>query len=106
MHKGIVAKPTQYATIRHITNQVSMNNSKLLVPLAIVLGIVFLIITYVYATHAANVLPSFFPGYDLASNKIHTKHAIAAFVLAVGSFVWAWFQSGPKSTSEAVEKAS
>ncbi len=75
-----------------------MNNKKLLMGLGIVLGIIFLIISLVYTTHTAGMLPHIFPGYEADSIHKHAKHAIAAFVIALLSFVFAWFQSGPLPT--------
>jgi hypothetical protein len=70
-----------------------------LVWLAVAVGIIFLIIGYIYATHTADTLPHWLPGYDLTMTKVHTKHALGAIVLAVASFVFAWFQTGPKATA-------
>ncbi|HEX9503706.1 MAG TPA: hypothetical protein VF974_05300 [Patescibacteria group bacterium] len=75
-----------------------MNNNKVLVILGIVLGLVFLYVGYVYATHSAGTLPSYFPGYQARSSHVHTKHSIASFVLAAALFIYSWFQSGPKKT--------
>ena len=65
--------------------------------LGIILGIIFVIIGFVYVTHPASALPHFFPGYAAADNRIHLKHAIASFILAVIFFIFAWFQSAPKT---------
>ena len=65
---------------------------------ASILGFVFLIIGVVYFTHTADALPSFFPGHQAGVLTTHTKHGLAAVVLAVLSFVVAWFQSAPKKT--------
>jgi hypothetical protein len=46
-------------------------------------------------------LPSFFPGYEAGSSHHHTKHGIAAFVVALACFVFAWFQSGPSEKTPA-----
>jgi hypothetical protein len=75
-----------------------MNNEKGLVFLGIVLGVVFLIIGYIYATHSAGKLPSFFPGYTAGSSHVHIKHSIASFIVGIACFVFAWFKSGPKTT--------
>jgi hypothetical protein len=70
--------------------------SSLIVP-AVVLGFVFLAIAIIYFVDTAHALPSFFPGHDSAqTSHHHTKHGIAALVVAIGCFVFAWFQSGPK----------
>ena len=74
--------------------------SPLLVTLGVVLGIIFLITAYVYFSREAQNLPSFFPGHTAGLTTVHTKHGIAALLLAVASFVAAWFQSGPKKVSE------
>jgi hypothetical protein len=66
----------------------------LIVP-AILLGIVFLAIAVVYFAEPAGSLPSFFPGHEAGSAHHHSKHGIAALVLAGACFVFAWFQSGP-----------
>lgn len=67
--------------------------------LAVILGILFLIISYVYFTRQAGDLPHFFPGYQAGLDKVHDKHAIAALLLGIGCFVLAWFQSGPKKST-------
>jgi Na+/H+ antiporter NhaD/arsenite permease-like protein len=73
---------------------------KLVIP-AVVLGIVMIVVAIVYFVSAEHSLPSFFPGHSSASsadaNHHHTKHGIAALVVAVACFVFAWFQTGPKA---------
>jgi hypothetical protein len=69
---------------------------KVLVSLGIIFGIVFFIIGYVYATHSAGSLPTYFPGYEAGQGARHVKHSIASFIVGIACFVYAWFQSGPK----------
>jgi hypothetical protein len=70
--------------------------TSLIVP-AVLAGIVFLVIAVVYLVDTAHALPSFFPGHESApTSHHHVKHGIAAFVVALACFVFAWFQSGPK----------
>ena len=64
---------------------------------AVVLGIVFIAIGIVYFVEPAKSLPSFFPGHQSGSDHHHTKHGIAAVLVGIGCFVFAWFQSGPRS---------
>jgi NADH:ubiquinone oxidoreductase subunit 5 (subunit L)/multisubunit Na+/H+ antiporter MnhA subunit len=75
---------------------------KLVIP-AVILGVVLVIVAIVYFVEPAHSLPSFFPGHVSASNSEashhHTKHGIAALVLALACFAFAWFQSGPKTSS-------
>jgi hypothetical protein len=73
-----------------------MRNDRLLVVLAIVLGIVLIAIAIVYWAEPAKSLPGFFPGHTAGSNHHHTKHGIAAFLLGLACFAFAWFRSGPK----------
>jgi hypothetical protein len=68
---------------------------------AVLLGVVFLVIAVVYLVEPAGSLPSFFPGHEAGSSHHHTKHGIAAFVVALGCFVFAWFQSGPSGKTPA-----
>jgi uncharacterized membrane protein HdeD (DUF308 family) len=75
---------------------------KLIVP-AVVLGVLLVIVAIVYFVEPAHSLPSFFPGRvsasDAEANHHHTKHGIAALVVALACFAFAWFQSGPKTSS-------
>jgi hypothetical protein len=73
---------------------------KLILP-AVLAGLVFLAIAVVYLVEPAGSLPSFFPGHEAGSSHHHIKHGIAALVVALGCFVFAWFQSGPSETKSA-----
>ena len=68
---------------------------------AVVLGIVFIAIGIVYFVEPAKSLPSFFPGHEAGSSHHHTKHGIAALVVAAACFIFAWFQSGPSDAASA-----
>ena len=61
------------------------------------MGILLLIVAIVYSVEPAGSLPSFFPGHESGSSHHHFKHGIAAFVLALCCFTFAWFQSGPQA---------
>jgi Na+/H+ antiporter NhaD/arsenite permease-like protein len=73
---------------------------KLIVP-AVVVGVLLVVVAIVYFVTPEHSLPSFFPGHASASsaeaNHHHTKHGIAAIVVALACFAFAWFQSGPKT---------
>lgn len=71
-------------------------NRRLLANLAIVLGVVLIAIAIVYWAEPAKSLPSFFPGHQAGSNHHHTKHGIAAFLVGLACFAFAWFNTGPK----------
>ena len=62
---------------------------------AIVLGVVLLALAILYWVEPASSLPSFIPGHQAGSGHHHIKHGIAAFIVALGCFVFAWFQGGP-----------
>jgi hypothetical protein len=76
------------------------NLRKLVVP-AVILGVILLVVAVIYFVQPAHSLPSFFPGHVSATsaeaNHHHTKHGIAALVVALACFAFAWFQSGPKA---------
>jgi Na+/H+ antiporter NhaD/arsenite permease-like protein len=81
---------------------VAMNTNlrKLIVP-AVILGIALIVVAVIYFVQPEHSLPSFFPGHASATsaeaNHHHTKHGIAALVLALACFAFAWFQTGPKA---------
>jgi hypothetical protein len=79
----------------------AMGNLRRLVIPAVILGILFLVVAIIYFVEPAHSLPSFFPGHvsatDPEANHHHTKHGIAALVVALACFAFAWFQSGPRS---------
>ena len=68
----------------------------LIVPAAIA-GLILLALAILYFVDSADALPSFIPGHEAGSTHHHIKHGIAAVVLSVGCFIFAWFQSGPTS---------
>jgi hypothetical protein len=65
---------------------------------AIALGAVLLVVAVIYIAESAGSLPSFFPGHESGSSHHHVKHGIAALVVALACFVFAWFQTGPPRT--------
>jgi NADH:ubiquinone oxidoreductase subunit 5 (subunit L)/multisubunit Na+/H+ antiporter MnhA subunit len=75
---------------------------KLVVP-AVILGVVLLVVAVIYFVEPEHSLPSFFPGHSSATsaeaNHHHTKHGIAALIVALACFAFAWFQTGPKTHS-------
>jgi Na+/H+ antiporter NhaD/arsenite permease-like protein len=73
---------------------------KLVVP-AVIVGVVLIVVAIVYFVQPEHSLPAFFPGHASAgsteANHHHTKHGIAALVVALACFAFAWFQTGPKA---------
>jgi hypothetical protein len=79
----------------------AMSKDRLLVVLAVIAGIVLMVIAIVYWAEPAKSLPSFFPGHQAGSDHHHVKHGIAAFLVGLACFAFAWFQTGPKRASKA-----
>jgi hypothetical protein len=76
---------------------------KLILP-ALILGVVLIVVAAIYFVEPEHSLPSFFPGHSSATsaeaNHHHAKHGIAAVVVALACFVFAWFQTGPRGGAE------
>jgi hypothetical protein len=66
---------------------------QLIIP-AVALGVLLLIVAAIYWIDDAGSLPSFFPGHEAGSTHVHFKHGLAAAILAIACFVFAWFQTG------------
>jgi divalent metal cation (Fe/Co/Zn/Cd) transporter len=64
---------------------------------AVALGVLLLIVALVYFIEGAKDLPSFFPGHDASSSHVHVKHGLAALIVGLGCFVFAWFRTGPRT---------
>jgi amino acid permease len=76
-------------------------SSRALAAAAALLGVVLIAVAVVYLVDSASSLPSFFPGHQAGSAHHHVKHGIAAFIVGLGCFVFAWFTTGPSSTPPA-----
>jgi hypothetical protein len=72
-----------------------------LIPLAIVAGVALLALAVLYFADSASSLPSFIPGHEAGSAHHHVKHGIAALLLGLACFVFAWFQTEPPDRSRA-----
>jgi hypothetical protein len=66
----------------------------LIVP-AVIAGLLLLALAILYWVDTADSLPSFIPGHEAGSSHHHIKHGIAAAILGLGAFIFAWFQTGP-----------
>jgi uncharacterized membrane-anchored protein YitT (DUF2179 family) len=78
-----------------------MRNDRVLTLAAVIVGTILIVIAIVYWVEPAKSLPGFFPGQQAGSNHHHVKHGIAAFLVGIACFVFAWFRTGPKRTSPA-----
>lgn len=70
---------------------------KALTPILIILGLALVVLAMYYWVTPAGSLPHGFPGYEAGSTHVHLKHGLAAFILALGCGVAAWFSSGKKA---------
>ena len=57
------------------------------------IGILLFVVAFVYFKTPAESLPHFMPGFKPGIVQTHFKHGVAAFLLGLGSFIVAWFQS-------------
>jgi hypothetical protein len=73
-----------------------MKRSRIIVGLAVLVGMVLLVVAGIYFADKAESLPSFFPGHQAGSTTHHFKHGIAAIVVGLALFAFAWFASGPR----------
>jgi hypothetical protein len=64
---------------------------------ATVLGLVLAVIAVVYWVVPAGSLPGFFPGFEAGGTRVHVKHGIAAAVVAVVVFAFAWYAGRSRS---------
>lgn len=70
--------------------------NKLLVTLAVIVGVLLIVIASFYAVLPAHSLPTFFPGYSATLAKHHYTHAVASLGLGLVCFAYAWFATGKK----------
>ena len=81
----------------------SPNLRRLVLPAVVLLGVLLIVVAVIYFVQPEHSLPSFFPGHSSATsaeaNHHHTKHGIAALVVAIACFAFAWFATGPKARS-------
>ncbi len=68
-----------------------------LVPAAVVLGLIFLALAALYWLTPAGGLPAFLPGFRAGSTAIHVKHAVGMLVIGLALLAFAWFRSRSQS---------
>jgi hypothetical protein len=57
----------------------------------IVLALLLLVVAVVYFVVPAGSLPTFFPGFEAGSPRVHIKHGIVAVVVAIILLGAGWF---------------
>ena len=72
-------------------------NKTLKISVGVIVGIVFLALAIFYWTVPSGSLPSYMPGFIAGGTTVHVKHGIAAFVVALLGFIYAWFASAKKA---------
>ena len=73
-----------------------MQRNLVLAAAGVVVGLILIVVGVVYFAEPAGSLPTFFPGHTAGSSHHHVKHGIAAVLLGLGCFAYAWFSSAPK----------
>ncbi|HEX6664786.1 MAG TPA: hypothetical protein VF025_14030 [Gaiellaceae bacterium] len=74
-----------------------MRNDRLLAGLATLLGIALVVVGVIYLALNEHDIPSFFPGHvSHPASHHHVKHGIAAILLGLACFAFAWFRTGPR----------
>jgi hypothetical protein len=76
-----------------------MKSNRILVWLAVIVGLLLIAVAIVYWIEPAKSLPSFFPGHESDSDHHHVKHGIAAFLVGLACLAYAWFQTGSGRSS-------
>jgi hypothetical protein len=76
-----------------------MKSNRILVWLAVIVGLLLIAVAIVYWVEPAKSLPSFFPGHESGSDHHHVKHGIAAFLVGLACLAYAWFQTGSGRSS-------
>lgn len=72
---------------------------KPLVLISIAIGILLILLGVYYFVTPANQLPTFIPGSDHTDTSIHYKHGLASILLGAAALIFAWFQTGKKSSA-------
>ncbi len=85
-----------------MTASISARNAPAVLTAALIaLGVIFAGLGVLYLAKTAGQLPAFLPGHQAGSAHHHTKHALAAFALAILSWAGAWFTTGKRARSAA-----
>ena len=80
-----------------MTTSSSTRNTPVWVTIGLVLlAVVLAVVAGVYFAESAGNLPSFFPGHQAGSSHHHTKHGLAAAIVALLALIGAWLSSGKK----------
>lgn len=66
---------------------------KVLMIIFVILALASLALAIYYFVTPAGQLPHHLPGYIAGSTKKHTKHGLAALIVAIGFGLLAWFSS-------------
>jgi hypothetical protein len=70
-------------------------NSRPVIVIATVVGIILVALAIYYWAEPARSLPSWLPGHEAGSDHHHFKHGLASFLVGVALLIFAWFQSAP-----------
>ena len=74
--------------------------NKIINILASMLAVVFVVLAIMYWTIPAGSLPHYIPGFETGVTTVHFKHGLASLILAIGLFIYVWFNTGSKNNSD------
>ena len=66
--------------------------------IGVLIGVVFATIAVYYWMTPAGSLPSWMPGFIAGGTAVHIKHGVAALVVALVGFAYAWFGTAKKAS--------
>jgi hypothetical protein len=78
-----------------------MSTKRALAIAGLLVGVALIAVAAVYWAEPARSLPTWFPGHKAGSSHHHVKHGIAALLVGLAALAFAWFQSGPRTPSQA-----
>jgi hypothetical protein len=79
-----------------VRNSGSDDMNRIVIWGAVLIGIALLVLTGIYWLEPAGALPTYLPGFEAGSTRMHFKHGLGTLILALVLFAFAWFQSGPR----------
>ncbi len=68
-------------------------NRTLRIFVGVIGGLLLVGIAVYYWITPAGQLPTYVPGHEVGATAVHFKHGLAALILGLFSFIYAWFGS-------------
>jgi len=71
--------------------------------IAIAAGVALIVLAMIYWAEPAGSLPAWIPGHEDGSGHHHVKHGIAALLVGLALLIFAWFQTGPRTSASTAD---